>query len=497
MESIINKEREIDSEPKEEENTAPVTTVAISTDTSSSSVDTDDGTDETDRGTTIDDSDIGRWADEVENEIQIDSINGTPLLLDNPIAEDLMNIIGISKKEAKNVKIFNQFLDLYLLHYTRCRNDSPDILKKIRGIIVCLKQKKIVCQSLPYTTELLPAQVNKTYFTKKIERIYSFREGTILRLFYYDGWKVSTHHRISASSSTWSTHINNTKNFNDMFEECCREENFDLNNLNKDWCYVVFMIHHNNTVICTNQPRYAINFVAAYDVTQNMRFIKNEEIIENPVPGMSYPGMDELQTTERIVKSNNREEIAVLLSKKAESINRKDAGGLMIIFEDGTSLKIMNSKYKSYLEAKGNEPLVLARYIQIRMSLPFSSSSRARERRMEEKSEVRQKYEQNLRKFMKLYPNQKDKFYDMDVKLCSISKILYSHFISRFVRGEYRSLEAKTYRFLRGIYEKYKHDLDDVMQETIDGELSCVNARELYQYIEENMTNKKRREKRF
>lgn len=474
MESSINKETEISSEPnpesKEEETT------------SSSSVESDAGSDRGD--CVVDSNEIGRWADEVENEIQVDSINGTPLLLDNPIAEDLMNIIGISKREAKNVKIFNQFLDLYLLHYTRCRNDSPDILKKIRGIIVCLKQKKIVCQSLPYTTELLPVQVNKSYFTKKIERIYSFREGTILRLFYYDGWKVSTHHRISASSSTWSTHINNTKNFNDMFEECCRKENFDLNNLNKDWCYVVFMIHHNNTVICTNQPRYAINFVAAYDVKQNMRFIKNEEIIENPVPGMSYPGMDELQTTEKIVKSNNREEIAAILSKKAESINRKDAGGLMIIFEDGTSLKIMNTKYKSYLEAKGNEPLVLARYIQIRMSFPSSCTA---------DSDARQKYNQTLRKFMKLYPDQKDKFYEMDVKLCSISKIIHSHFVSRFVNGEYLSLDPKTYRFLKRIYEKYNHKLSDVTQETIDKELSTVSARELYQYIEENMTNKKRR----
>ena len=134
--------------------------------------------------------------------------------------------------------------DLYLIKYMRDRgaNLNIDFVRHCRGVIFekGSKSTKPVCYPLS-------GGVNYEDFKKFIpfERV-RFEEsidGTMINVFYFKNeWRVSTKGCIDAKRSRWGS----SKSFYTMFNEAC---NFDLQSLNKNYCYTFVLVHKDNRIV--------------------------------------------------------------------------------------------------------------------------------------------------------------------------------------------------------------------------------------------------------
>ena len=189
--------------------------------------------------------------------------------------------------------------DLYLLKYMRDYGAdlSDPFVNNCRGIIF---EKNVS----PPTPVCYPMTGGVSYNTFKstvpIEQV-RFEEsidGTMINVFYYkNNWCVATKGCIDAKRSRWG----NTKSFYSMFNEAC---NFDLQQLNKSYCYSFVLVHKENRIVTkyshsdlylvhvrdmtTLKPRprdeeYDINFTKP-----NTLSFKSYEMLESELRNLSY-----------------------------------------------------------------------------------------------------------------------------------------------------------------------------------------------------------------
>ena len=105
----------------------------------------------------------------------------------------------------KSVYIYEIEDDLRLYHYKKI-NDTNDafLLKQVRGIVFDVNNN-LVMRGFPYTPEYIADENLKNVFTQPLTnfKIFHSQEGTIIRVFFYNKWRVSTHKRLNATHSRW------------------------------------------------------------------------------------------------------------------------------------------------------------------------------------------------------------------------------------------------------------------------------------------------------
>ena len=134
--------------------------------------------------------------------------------------------------------------DLYLLKYMCDYGADPsnEFVRNCRGVIF----EKNVDPPLPVCYPITGG-TSYTDFKENvpIERV-RFEEsidGTMINVFYYKNeWHVSTKGCIDAKRSRWGS----SKSFYTMFHEAC---NFDLQELNKTYCYTFVLVHCDNRIV--------------------------------------------------------------------------------------------------------------------------------------------------------------------------------------------------------------------------------------------------------
>lgn len=274
------------------------------------------------------------------------------------VSDELLEVVNVDKKYRKYLRVLDEQDNLKLLHYIQIYEDGTkqideDVLKHVghvRGLVVDTDTNNIVCRSYGYTPEivstdkqklsdLLPSNLTTVQF-------YKACEGTIIRVFWAnDKWYVSTHRKIDASTSYWSG-----PTFGDMFEEL---RNFDYGDLNKEHCYVFLMSHKENRFIYPVEEQ-GLMLVTVYD-TINNRYLMAEEL-----NSCKYPQHVE----------EKWEKMEQLLDGIEEFKSFNQSG--VIAFTDISNphpIKIVNPFYKSLVDARGNEPSIRNRYIELRRTI--------------------------------------------------------------------------------------------------------------------------------
>ena len=141
--------------------------------------------------------------------------------------------------------IYKHFPDegLYVLKYNKNKADMNNAaIGMCRGLVLCDKTQKIVCVpprralGFPHFFHLATNQ-EPQYITCE-----EFIEGTNVNVFYHnDTWKISTRSTVGANTS-----YDSDKSFRELFHECL---DFDLNLLDKEFCYNFVFQHPDNRQI--------------------------------------------------------------------------------------------------------------------------------------------------------------------------------------------------------------------------------------------------------
>lgn len=264
-----------------------------------------------------------------------------------------------------SVQIEDQTNQHSLLHYSSCTEDSSTTLKKVRGYIYDVSNN-LVCSSFSYTPEYI-VQENQDKYTPLLQEldqciVYKSEEGSLLRLFFdHNKWTLSTHKRIDAFDSKWSS----SSSFGDLFMEALFyyfmfgqgknslefENETDLfdqfcNTLDPAYVYTFLLRTNKDTRIVCNPPEHpTVYFSGCFK-----EGVWSEGTCSIPTPTkLKFSTVSELETY-------------------VENVNPLEHQGVIVMLPDRTAIKIISPLSMTYKTIRGCEPDITCSYFRLRKS---------------------------------------------------------------------------------------------------------------------------------
>lgn len=279
--------------------------------------------------------------------------------LSRPVATaEMLKIVGVDPKWADYIRVLDVDDNLHLLHYlnTVISPENPvlneELMKEIghvRGTVIDLDSGEIVCQSFPFTPEVVvddAARLHELLPTYEKVNFFNACEGTIVRVFFHGGeWRMSTHRKLDASMSSWAG-----PTFGTMFNSTRR---FEFTSLNKNWCYVMLLSHPSNRLVYRVEQQQLV-MVTIYDRVAK-KFLGSEQWGQLPtgvLPPVRTEGVSDHKSLTEVVNK----------------MVTFDAAGVIAIpdMENPRPVKILNATYFTLRHTRGNEPSMRNRYLQLR-----------------------------------------------------------------------------------------------------------------------------------
>ena len=276
--------------------------------------------------------------------------------------QDVLDLLDIPTSLAGEVSVCDALCGLQLVHYIRCTDSSPDCIKNARGVVVDIIEKKVVCRSMPYTTEIVTDDVEKMsdYVPNEINilRLYKASEGTVIRVFYYKPsgrWMWATHHNLDAYDSRWGD-----TTFGLMFEECIKmaiRNGFSQKMLDPDVCYAFLMTHAENTIVCHDQAKLQLYLISAYD----RKTVKLDAIPSKDVPELT--GIHTTKTDGICIYGDD-------ITRMVDELDITQYSGY-ILERDGMVIKLSSPQYMEFRNIRGDNPNINVRYLELTRSGKF------------------------------------------------------------------------------------------------------------------------------
>lgn len=264
------------------------------------------------------------------------------------------NIISSLKisPDEENVRIFDEHPNgLQLVHYLPSENFSET--DKIRGYIYEISEDnvKLVAKSFPRTLEYVYNSQSQASVQDLKQIIENFNpsyasiahEGTIMRIFWSvncQQWFYSTHRKIDGTRSRWSG-----ESFGRIFKRIL--PNFEENNLNKDYCYVILIEDDGTNLVCKSNESCVYHLIT-YDMTTG-------DIVK-PLTTIGNLPERELHKNDISIET---------LFKMIEDCDPRKQCGIVLRNDNGEYIKILNKNYYLMRCLRGNEPNTNIRYLQV------------------------------------------------------------------------------------------------------------------------------------
>jgi hypothetical protein len=302
--------------------------------------------------------------------------------------------------------------ELQIYSYDHCDNSSSDELKKCRGLI--FNNDNLLFGSLGFTPEYtdsdseLSTFISENSFNKYLD--FSSEEGTMIRVFYFNKWYVSTHRKLDAFKSRWGS----KKSFGDIFVESIKEFGYDslenlTDKLNHNNMYMFFIRNTIENKIVSNPPvsekvYYLGSFVGnnfSFDVPEYLNFPQQKPLM--------------LKNWESVLDY-------------VKTLDPREKQGVLLFTQDMgevKQVKILSSKYKMFSQVRGNEPNLLLRYIQVRSNPIYSKM------------------------IYELYPEQVNFFIQIENIIVKIAKNIHNSYVSRFVNKNYTVVSQEEYVIIK------------------------------------------------
>jgi len=331
--------------------------------------------------------------------------------------ESLGNKVRITDKdEATGLELFC---------YVKCGRDDDFIMSNCRGVV--FHGNNIIMRAFPYTVEYDHTEEKNIYNSIqesfKDSFCYDSQEGTLIRMFYFSGkWYTSTHRKLNAFRSRWSSNesfgnsfkraleseIENNVVLRDSLDESIEGtlERFQ-NILDKSKQYM-FLVKNNeeNRIVCDSPSRPTLFHVGT--------FVKRELVMTENI---------NVPSPRKHIFSNVEE-----LIKYVKNADIREIQGVIVFSPNNKQYKIVNKNYKELFDVRGNEPSIKFRYLQVRMNSSY------------------------LNRLYDLYPNMYLQFEDYENAIFSIAKNIYNSYVQRFIKKMWVTVSTEEYNVIRACH---------------------------------------------
>ena len=313
--------------------------------------------------------------------------------------------------------------------YVKCNEEDNDLIKQCRGVV--FSGNDIVMKAFPYTSEFNHTQVNEISMALgdfKKWTFYESHEGACVRMFHHSGkWFTSTHRKLNAFRSKWASR----ESFGTLFKNALlaeEENNPDFkaslpdgdnilerfqSNLDTSKHYM-FLIRNteDNRIVCSAPDRPTVYHVGTF---VNGLPVMTEDV-KIPFPKkLTILNIDELQ-------------------KYVAGIGYSDLQGVIGFTSNNNQIKIVNKDYQDLFRARGNEPSIKFRYLQVRMN-----------RRL-------------VNMLYHLYPNMVETFDEYENTLFDIARSIYRAYVQRFIKKRYVTVPREEFAIIRECHSWHLSD---------------------------------------
>ena len=313
---------------------------------------------------------------------------------------------------------------LVLYHYDDCTDSSDPVLKTQRGVIIDTATKEVVCQSFGYTHEYELGDYDKwsPLIQDSIQNcnIYLSEEGSLLRLFFHDGkWHLSTHKRIDAFNSYWSSE----KSFGELFLDALEyyfskgpgqgkleyestDHLFDVfcNTLSRDSVFTFLLRTNKNTRIVSRPPPHPTLYFGG-QFYHGMRLAGNPTLIDWPTR----------------VHFTNPEGLREFVS----TLDPLEYQGVIVFMTNQTIFKVMAPTYLQLAKLRGCEPSFYRAYLRLR-----------------ESNEL-------IQQTLGIFPEKKELMRQVESDIVSLASKLCHYYVRRYIHKEHIVVNKHYYYLMR------------------------------------------------
>lgn len=321
--------------------------------------------------------------------------------------------------------------NLELMCYVRCGPEDSGLIRQCRGVV--FHDTDIVMCAFPYTVEFSTRDEN--LIRDNIETLfgecsfYDAYEGALIRMFNFNGkWYISTHRKLNAFRSKWSS----KESFGTCFKRALEaeiENNDELRNslpsndnsilerfqstLDPEKQYM-FLVCHNeeNRIVCAVPSRPTLYHVGTF-VNGVLEMTENINI--------PYP------------RKHTFLDIQSLLHY-VQNIDIRNLQGVIIFAPDNRQFKVLHDDYIEFFRVRGNEPSIKYRYLQVRMNSKMVDM------------------------LYHLYPNMCDTFDEYENIIYAIAKNIHTSYIQRHIKNKWSTLPTEEYAVDRACHSWHEAD---------------------------------------
>lgn len=337
--------------------------------------------------------------------------------------EKLGNLVRVTDKDEST--------GLELFCYVRCGPNDDRLISQCRGVV--FNKDKIVMRAFPYTVEFSGDDEEK--ISSNIDKVfkdcsfYDAYEGTLIRVFNFDGkWYTSTHRKLNAFRSKWSSNESFGTAFKRALESEIENNEMLRKSLPKNDSGILerfqsildikkqymFLVRHSceNRIVCAEPKRPTLYHVGTF-VDKKLVMTENVNI--------PYPQKHSFDNINQMINYVNKVDI-------------RDLQGIIIFAPDNCQYKILNTEYLELFRARGNEPSIKFRYLQVRMDYKMSSM------------------------LSHLYPEMTPTFEKYENILYSIAKVIYNSYVQRHIKGNWSTLPTHEYKVDKVCHSWHEQD---------------------------------------
>jgi hypothetical protein len=343
-------------------------------------------------------------------------------LLNRKNIESLGNRVRISDSNESGLELFC---------YVRCNPEDKGIIKQCRGIV--FNKDDIVMRAFPYTIELSHDDDDKIkkYINDDFQKysFYESHEGTLIRMFYFkDKWYTSTHRKLDAFHSKWASkesfgeiflkcleyQYKNNKKFKDSIPEGDNSLVDKFQNIldKKNQYMFLLMNSKENRIVCEVKDYNEMFHVGTF-IDGNLSM---EENINIPYPEKH--------------NFNNVEELIDFV----DNVNIQNIQGIICFDSNNEQIKILNKLYKELFNARGNEPSVKYRYLQVRMNRKI------------------------VEMLYHLYPDMERTFDEIENNIYEVAENIYTAYVQRFIKKRFVTVPSEEFLVIKECHKWHESD---------------------------------------
>jgi hypothetical protein len=354
------------------------------------------------------------------------------------------NITNLGTKVRLTDSDENNGLELYC--YVHCSTADNPLLQQCRGVV--FDKDKVVMKAFPYTVEYSHTDTDCLEdFSSCIKdcAFYDSHEGTLIRMFYFDKkWYTSTHRKLNAFRSKWASRESFGSSFkraleyeitvNEKLKQSIPEgdegmlERFQ-STLDKEKQYM-FLVRNcpENRIVCKSPNNPTVYHVGTFvDGVLDLNVSCN----------LNFPTKHNFNSVEELVNY-------------VENVDIRYLQGIICFAPNNKQYKIMHKEYQNLFKARGNEPSIKFRYLQIRMNRHTSDI------------------------LYHLYPELRLVFEETENSIYEIAKNIYTAYVQRFIKKRFVTVPAEEFAVIRECH-KWHEENRIVNRISVDKVINVLN----------------------